>query len=56
MVGYTEVIQDGHRADQYPEFGLWAVICCFCVYVLTEIHSGSEVGFQEVTMIKAFGA
>jgi hypothetical protein len=20
-VGYTEVIQDGHRADQYPEVG-----------------------------------
>jgi hypothetical protein len=21
MVGYTKVIQDGHRADQYPEVG-----------------------------------
>jgi len=35
----------GTRADQYPEVDLWAVICCFCVYVLTEIHSGPEVGF-----------
>ena len=26
MVGYTQVIQDGHRADQYPEVGLWEVI------------------------------
>jgi len=26
MVGYTEVIQDGHRADKYPEVGLWEVI------------------------------
>ena len=24
IVGYTEVIQDGHRADQYPEVGLWS--------------------------------
>src|SRR5260370_38410459 len=23
-VDYTEVIQDGHRADQYPEVGLWS--------------------------------
>jgi hypothetical protein len=22
MVSYTEVIQDGHRADQYPEVGI----------------------------------
>jgi hypothetical protein len=22
MVDYTEVIQDGHRADQYPEVGI----------------------------------
>ena len=30
MVGYTEVIQDGHRADQYPEVGLWGVITAPC--------------------------
>src|SRR5580693_6248177 len=27
------------------QVGLWAVICCSCVYVLTEIHSGPEAGF-----------
>jgi hypothetical protein len=26
MVGYTEAIQDGHRADEYPEVGLWEMI------------------------------
>ena len=46
----------GTRADQYPEVDLWAVICCFCFYVLAEIHSGPEVGFQKVTMIEAFVA
>ena len=40
----------------FVQVGLWAVICCFCVYVLTEIHSGPEVGFQKVTMIEAFVA
>ena len=33
---------------------MWAVICCSGVYVLTEIHSGPEAGFQEVTIIEAF--
>jgi hypothetical protein len=46
----------GTRADQYPEVDLWAAICCSCVYVLTEIHSGPEVGFWDVTMIEAFVA
>jgi hypothetical protein len=48
MVGDTEVIQDGHRADQYPEVGFWEAISTL------GIDSGRITGYTEVTRQNPF--
>jgi hypothetical protein len=54
MVGYTEVIQDGHRAGQYPEVGLWELVLLFLCHGLTASYSGPEGPVAAETELSCF--